>query len=143
MHHFPTTDLDRIEDIAASATLAGSLAACGLVDLNLDGLSRGIHIASIIKMLNSEALFTEASLTTLADLEQELRQLVEQEAYYAQPYGWQDAEGDLQPDHCLTETGKRIDVVRTHLTRAIERARYCHKLLAAERFVGKARGLTM
>lgn len=107
------------------------------------GGRRCAYIASIIKMLNSEALFTETSLTTLADLEQELQQLVEQEAYYAQPYGWQDAEGDLPPDRCLTETGKRIDVVRTHLTRAIERARYSRKLLAAERFVGKARGLTM
>lgn len=141
MHHLSITDLDRIEDIAASAAMAGAQAALDLADLGLSDTSRATHLAWIAKVLTSDALYDEASLVALAEFERELRGLVNWEVYHTPPYGWQDAEDDLSPDCNLTLTGRRIEEVRANLALAIEGARYTRSLLAAERYIGKARGL--
>lgn len=143
MHHLSITDLDRIEDIAASAAMAGAQAAHDLADLGLSDTSRATHLAWIAKVLTSDALYDDASLVALAEFERELRGLVNREVYHTPPYGWQDAEGDLSPDCNLTLTGRRIEDVRANLALAIEGARYTRSLLAAERYVGKARGLSV
>lgn len=142
MHHLPITDLDRIEDIAASAAMAGAQAALGLSGLGLSDASQATHVAWIAKVLTSDALYDEASLDALADFEGELQGLVDREVYYTPPFGWQDAEGDLSPDCNLTQTGRGLEEVRANLARAITAARYTRLLLAAERYVGKARGLS-
>lgn len=143
MHHLSITDLDRIEDIAASAAMAGAQAALDLAGLGLSDTSRATHLAWIAKVLTSDALYDEASLVALAEFERELRGLVNREVYHTPAYGWQDAEDDLSPDCNLTLTGRRIEEVRANLALAIEGARYTRSLLAAERYVGKARGLSV
>lgn len=141
MHHFPITDLDRVEDIATAAAMAGRKAAHGLANLRLADSSRATNVAWIAKMLTSEALYDENTLAALAEFERELQDLISREAYYTPPYGWQDADGDLSADCNLTLTGRRIEEVRANVALAIEGARYARSLLAAERFVGKARGM--
>lgn len=143
MHQRFVSDLDRIEDIAASAAMAGAQAAHDLADLGLSDTSRATHLAWIAKVLTSDALYDEASLVALAEFERELQGLVNREVYHTPPYGWQDAEGDLSADCNLTLTGRRIEEVRANLVLAIEGARYTRSLLAAERYVGKARGLSV
>lgn len=75
----PISDLDRIEDIAASATMAGVQAALGLADLDLSDTSLATHLSWIAKVLTSDALYDEASLAALAEFERELQGLVNRE----------------------------------------------------------------
>lgn len=82
MHHLSITDLDCIEDIAASAAMAGAQAALDLADLGLSDTSRATHLAWIAKVLTSDALYDEASLVALAEFERELRGLVNREVYH-------------------------------------------------------------
>ena len=140
-----TTDLDRVEDIAAQALAAGRRAAAGLRTLPVYSGRRTVTLDWMRSVLMTGKLLDEGALDALADLEHELHGLVEAESWMS--LGDYDGDVDLaycapSPMRCLTEEGRRVEDVREDLAAAIDGARHALDLLRAERAVGRARGFT-
>ena len=145
LYHSPTTtvssDFARIEDIGAAALQAGRRAAAALCALPDDIAPKAKDLLYYVRLLTTERLFAELALSALGDLEEQLHNLVQGQTYHTAPYGWHEADGDLTPDRRLTELGRRIEHIRAAVAEAVRLARYMQDLTAAERVVGRARGL--
>lgn len=147
MHTYPsetvaTSDFSRLEDIAAAALQAGRRAAAALCALPSDTSLRAKEVLHFVRLLTTERLFEDLSMAALDDLEGHLHRLVQSQAYYAAPYGWYEADGDLTPDRHLTDLGRQLEHVRGAIAETLRLARYMHDLATAEKVVGRARGLT-
>lgn len=145
MHTFPTTtaisDFSRLEDIAAAALQMGRCAAALLSALPPDLSPKGSELVGLTQLLTSDRLFAELGLATLEDLERQLNVLVHGQTYFAAPYGWQDAEGELTPERRVTDLGRQLERVRDAVAEAMRLARFTKDLARAETIVGRARGL--
>jgi hypothetical protein len=143
--HVASTDLDRVEDLAADALAADRRAAQGLRSLPLSAGRRASNVAWLCALLTSDRLFEEPALEALDDLESELHRCAEAEAIYLhRPFDEHDVTWlDHPPVRHLSEAGLRIKRARDEVADAIRHARRVRDLLAAERLVGRQRRLAV
>jgi hypothetical protein len=138
--HQITTDLGRVEDLAAAALAAGRRAAAGLRALHVGPSARGTQAAHYSRLLTTERLFDDVALATLDEVERELERLVHAESYLCSAYLWAEPECDPEPVRRLTELGYQLETVRSRLAEALRLAHEVTDLLAAEAMVGRLRG---
>jgi len=141
MNDMRLTDLERIEDIAAAALLAGQHAAAGLPHLDIYTTARSANLNWLAEVLCGDALFEERSHAALIELEEELRRSVDENVCYSGPLYYDDDGYEYAPDPHLSPKGRQIEDVRLAVTAAITGARHTHALIIAEKVVGRMRGL--